>query len=390
MAQRRIGYRSHGGERLSEIGVGCYAVGGVYGPRDPEAFIGVLRRAYELGVTFFDTADVYGPGEEVLGRAVAPFRGEVWIATKVGASADGKPNCSRAHVLASCDKSLQRLGAERIDLYQIHMNDPHTPVAETVGALAELKAAGKIRHYGVGHLPLSRVAEYAETGHVFSLLTELSAVSRGALDAALPLCRQCGLALIAFSVTGRGLLTGKIGPRHPFAQDDIRRMDPLFQRERLASGLRIAQRFRQLGQKLDKTPVQVAIAWVLAQPGVTCALTGPSTIAHLEENLGGPGWAMDAPDVAALERLFADEDARLRREQVAGLRSILAGDGAPQELFVDLVYVLETLVELGLATEERILPAFQRLWALRAQPDAAALAGIRAELREAFLASLAG
>ena len=380
-----IQYRTYRGEELSAVGVGCYAVGGAYGAKDPEQFIPMLRRAAELGVTFFDTADIYGPGEEILGRAIAPFRDRVWIATKVGASKGGRPDCSRTHIVASCEKSLQRLGIERIDLYQIHFDDAHTPVAETVGALGELVAAGKIRHYGVGHLSPARVSEYLAGGEVFSILTELSAVARGALHRITPLCRTHGVGMIAFSVTGRGMLTGKIGPDTSFGTDDIRRLDPLFQRARRASGLRIAEQLRRLGERYGKSPAQVAIAWVLAQTGVVCALTGPSTLAHLEENLGGAGWAIDATDVTALDRCLQAEDERLRREQIAELREILRADAPSARPFADLVYTLETLVELGLAQEQEIMPAFQQLWGLRNSSDLSDLAQIHAGLREQFL-----
>jgi aryl-alcohol dehydrogenase-like predicted oxidoreductase len=145
-------------------------------------------------------------------------------------------------------------------------------------------------------------------GQVFSALTELSAVTRGALERNLPLCRDHGVGVIAFSVTGRGLLTGKIGPGYTFEEGDIRRIDPLFQRERLASGLRVLQKLKALGERYGRMPVQVAIAWVLAQPQVVCALTGPSTVTHLEENVGGTGWTLEADDLAALERFFAREN----------------------------------------------------------------------------------
>ncbi|HDQ73233.1 MAG TPA: aldo/keto reductase [Chloroflexi bacterium] len=385
-----MAYRTYRGERLSKIGVGCYGVGGAYGEKDPQQYVGVLRRAAELGVTFFDTADVYGPGEEVLGQALAPFRDRVWIATKVGASESGKPDCSRAHVVASCEQSVRRLGVERIDLYQIHFDDPCTPVDETVGALEELAAAGKIRYYGVGHLSPARVAEYLATGNVFSALVELSGVARGALRRTAPLCRARGVGLIAFSVTGRGMLTGQIGPDTAFEPGDIRRLDPLFQRARRASGLRVADEMRQLGERYGKSPVQVAIAWVLAQPGVICALTGPSTVAHLEENLGGSGWTLDADDLAALDHFLDTEEERLRREQVDELRAILQSKTPGEQPFADLVYVLETLVELELAEETEVIPAFQQLWPQRADPDPATLAGIRAALRERFLSTLEG
>jgi len=382
----------HKAERISEIGIGCYALSGVYGKKDPEQFTGLLRRAYDLGVTFFDTADVYGPAEEILGRAVAPFRDRVWIATKVGARADGKPDCSAEHVLSSCDQSLRWLQTDYIDLYQIHFNDPDTPVEETVGALEKLKAAGKIRHYGVGHLPPPRIEAYFAAGEVFSVLVELSAVARGARHGVLLLCREYGVGVIAFSVTGRGLLTGKIGPEHVFEEDDIRRIDPLFQRERFASGLRVVERFQALAEKHGKTPVQVAIAWVLSQSGIVCALTGPSTTPHLEENLGASGWAIAPDDLAELERFFEDEDERVQQEQIRNIRAILEQELDSESAFADLVYVFETLAELEFATEAEIMPLFQRLWPLRKQRDASALETMReiqAELRHRFLPALA-
>ena len=385
-------YRVHQSERLSEIGLGCYAVSGAYGSRDGEAFVDLLRQAYERGVTFFDTAGAYGPAEEILGRAVAPFRHQVWIATKVGTGEDGRRDCSAGQVVASCDQSLRKLGTDYIDLYQVHFDDPDTPVAETVGALEQLRAAGKIRTYGVGHLPASRLEAYFVEGQVFSALVELSAVAQGARTRSLPLCRAHGVGAIAFSTTGRGLLTGQIGPQPSFEEGDIRRIDPLFQRERLASGLRIAQRLRELGETLGKTPAQVAIAWVLAQPGVVCALTGPSTLPHLEENLGASGWTIDPEELASLEQFLAEEAERLHREQIAGLRAILDQPLPPGQAFADLVYLLETLVEMDLAEEHTILATFQQLWGLRGQQDAAALPEMQAlqtELRDRFAADLA-
>lgn len=385
-------YRMHTGESLSEIGLGCYALSGVYGHEAPEEFIDLFRQAYELGVTFFDTADVYGPAEEILGRAVAPFRDQVWVATKVGARSSGGADCSAEHVRASCEASLERLGTEVIDLYQIHFDDPHTPVGETIEALEQLKAAGKIRHYGVGHLPAPRLRAFFEAGDPFSELTELSAVARGRRERILPLCQDYDVGVIAFSVTGRGLLAGAIRPNHVFEPGDIRRIDPLFQHERFTSGLRVAEKFRTLGTKYGKTPVQVAIAWVLAQPGVICALTGPSTRPHLEENLGGSGWAIAPDDLAELERFFQREDDWLCRQQVQSLEHILTQRLEPESAFNDLVYALEALAELKLAEEKEILPLFQQLWALRKQQkDAAALEHmetIQTELCQRFLPTL--
>jgi aryl-alcohol dehydrogenase-like predicted oxidoreductase len=391
--EKEMQTRTHQGETLSEIGIGCYALSGVYGKKEPGQFAALLRRAYELGVTFFDTAGVYGPAEEVLGRAVAPFRDKVWIATKVGARPDGSLDCSAAAVHSSCGRSLQQLQTDYIDLYQIHFDDPNTPPAETVEALEALKTEGKIRYYGVGHLAPPRLEAYLAIGEPFSALAELNGASRRARDRVLPLCREHGLGMIAFSVTGRGLLTGKIRPGHVFAKGDIRGIDPLFQRERFASGLRVAEAFRDLGFRYGKTPVQVAIAWVLAQPGVICALTGPSTIAHLEENLQAAGWSMDPQELAELERLFDREDSWVQEEQARNVRGILEGESEVEDLFADLVYVLEAVVEMELAEEKQILPFFQRLWALRGRRDVAAcerMQRLQADLRDRYLPALVG
>jgi aryl-alcohol dehydrogenase-like predicted oxidoreductase len=384
-------YRFHNGEKISKIGLGGYSLSGVYGEKDPAVFLGVIRRAYDLGVNFFDVADIYGPAEKILGQAVSPFREKVLIATKVGWGAEGKPDCSSGHVRASCDKSLKCLGTDYIDLYQIHFDDPETPTDETVEALEKLKAEGKIRHYGVGHIQPESMKAYFNAGTIFSVMMEFSAVARSAREKKLPLCQENGVAVIAFSVTGRGLLTGKVKLGHTFGEGDIRRIDPLFQRERFASGLRVAERFRIFSQEYGKTPVQVALAWVLAQPGITCALTGPSTIHHLEENLGAMGWSLASSDLEELDRFLAEEDHRLQHEQKQSIRAILGSKLVPDNAFTDLVYVFETLVENNWTTEKAIMPLFSKLYALRRQEGIAVLEKmniVQAELREQFLPNL--
>jgi hypothetical protein len=234
---------------------------------------------------------------------------------------------------------------------------------------------------------------YFAAGRVFSTLVELSAVARGARERILPLCREHGAGVIAFSTTGRGLLTGKIGPQSAFEKGDLRRIDPLFQRERLASGQQITERFRELGEKYGRTPAQVAIAWVLAQPGIVCALTGPSTLPHLEENMGGSGWTISDEDLAGLEQFLAEEDARLHQEQTTSVCAILGQPLQPANAFADLVYALETLVEADFAAEHEILPLFHQLWGLRGRNDAPTLqqmGAIHSELHEQFAPHLPG
>ncbi len=379
-------YREHRGLTLSAIGVGGYALAGAYGPVDRGEFLVLLRRAHDLGVTFFDTAGNYGDAEAVLGEAVRPFRNEVILATKVGSPEGAPPRLDREAVETACRRSLQRLGTDRIDLLQVHFDDPATPVEETVAALEGLRVAGLISHYGVGHLPAPRVARYLEVGQPFSILMELSAAARESRRTLLPLCGGAGPAAIAFSVTGRGLLTGTIGPNPTFEEGDIRNFDPLFQRARLASGRRIAEHLGSLARALGRTPAQVAIAWVLAQPGIACALTGPRRLAHLEENLGGSGWRLPTEALTDMETLFAQEDATLAGEEAATVDAILAG---PLPLdstaaFRDLVYAVETAVTLGRATEDAIRPAFFDLFPLQERLEGAgpALESIRARLRD--------
>lgn len=379
-------YRQHGGIELSEVGVGCYGLSGAYGPKDPGAYRRMLQRACELGVNLFDTADAYGPAEEVLGQAIAPYRDRVYIATKVGGKGGFRPgSLEREEVRRACEESLRRLQTDRIDLYQVHFDDPITPVAETVSALEELVREGKIRHYGVGHLPLDRVAEYLAEGHVFSVLMELSAVARQALGTLLPLCRQHGVGAIAFSVTGRGLLTGRYAAGHRFEAGDIRNFDPLFQRERCESGLRVASMLAEVGRRHGRTPAQVAIAWVLAQPGVVSALVGPSTVPHLEEDLGGSGWQLPPGELAEIDAFLAQEDAWLLEAQRGSVRRILSEPlpAEPAQAVSDLAYVLETAVVLGLAREEAVMPLFRALYPIWRAPgpgDRPALEDIQRQL----------
>jgi aryl-alcohol dehydrogenase-like predicted oxidoreductase len=361
-------YRKHRGLSVSEVGVGCYALSGVYGAKDVNAFKQMLRHAFDLGVNFFDTAEAYGDAERVLGEVVHPYRDEVVIATKVGIREGLTPNLSKEYVHAACSRSLEQLHLDYIDLYQVHFDDPSTPVEETVEALEELVRGGKIRYYGVGHLPVDRIETYCRVGKPFSVLMELNAAARSARDQLLPLCRKHKLGAIAFSTTGRGLLTGKIRPGTVFPSGDLRRMDPMFQRERFQSGLRIAEKLAALGKEQSKTPAQVAIAWVLVQQGIISALTGPSNISHLEENTGASGWTLPSSALAALERFLAEEEKQMQNKQQVSLRRILTVPlpQNPSQALSDLVYVIETAVELGKLGENDVMPILRDLLPLRA------------------------
>ena len=368
-------YRIHDGVSISEVGVGCYALGGAYGEKDFGEFRRMIVRAHELGVNYFDAADAYGDAEVVLGKAVMPFRKDVLIATKVGVAGGKGPDLSASYVKAACERSLKRLQTDYIDNYQVHFDDPDVPAEETVGALKELVSEGKIRRYGIGHLPVERVEEYLGRGQAFSVLMELSAVSRTSRTGLLPLCRRFGAAAIAFSVTGRGILTGKIDEKTHFEEGDIRNIDPLFQRENLASGLRVATKLAVIAKRYGKTPAQAAVAWALSQPGIVCALTGPSTVAHLEENLGGSGWSFHIEDSHAFETFLNLEEERLRRERNVSIDSIL-NRPLPKETgqaFKDLVYAAETATLVGRLQETAAEEFFIALMMIRDALDEAAI-----------------
>lgn len=365
---------------------------GVYGPKDVKEFKRMIGRAFELGVNLFDTAEGYGGAEEILGEAVKPFRDEILIATKVGIRGGYKPNLSREYILEACERSLKRLQTDYIDLYQIHFNDHTTPVGEVIEALEELAERGRIRHYGLGHLPVEVVKKYCMIGRPFSVLAEFSAASRGSYGELFPLYQRYNLGIIAFSTTGRGLLTGRFKEKPDFEEGDIRRLDPLFQRERYEHGLRVHKKLAELGRRLGKTAIQVAIAWVLNHSGIICALTGPSTIGHLEENVGGSGWVIPHREWQELETYLKREDKWLRMEQKLSIEAILSEPlQKPQKAFRDLLYAIETAITLNLISEKQMLPIFYELYQLRGKLDekeaGSELARIQKRLRDLGLSN---
>ncbi len=344
----------------SEIGIGTYCLSGVYGRVDTDAVLRTLRRAYELGITFFDTGPGYGDAEKVLGEATRPFRGDIIISTKVAGAMTERP-LAYENIIASCERSLERLGVERIDLYGIHFDDGGTPVEEVVRAFDRLKAAGKIRFCGLGHVFAGRARAYFEQGGFCSVMGELSAVSTGYYRRILPLVRGSRAGYLGFSVTGRGLLAGAVRGRAGLEEGDIRHIDALFAGERLESALRIAGKMAETARAVGATPAQVAVRWVLNREGVVCAITGPSSEEHLEENAGACAVRGDTDAFKALED-FIDEEARAAEARLrAEIESVLRRPFVGREGIPDLVYVAENMGEVGIAPEESLIPAFKRL-----------------------------
>ncbi len=353
---------------ISQVGMGCYALSGAYGGTDISTYKKVLLHARKHGVNYFDTAPAYGPkAERILGKIIKPDREEMYVSTKVGMKNEIEPILSYEHVISSCENSLRELDTDYIDFYFVHYADINTPIEETLNALQDLQSDGKIVHYGISHLSQENASSYFKKGNIGAVMMELSPVARSALDTLLPICRDEGIAGIAFSVTGRGVLTGRYNRNSSFQDIDIRNIDPLFKYTRSESALRIVDELKELGKKYDKTPVQIAIRWVLSQPGIVCALTGPSKKEHLEENIGGSGWEIYHEDMDHIDDVLKREDDFLDREEPRLIKSILSNPlpNDSSEAISQLVYVLEVAAQRNMAKESQILPIFQKLWSLK-------------------------
>ncbi len=375
-----MNYNKYERKELSEIGMGCYALGGAYGPVNKRRYKEVLQHAYDLGVNLFDTADTYGPkAEEVLGDAVAPFREEINISTKVGIKEGYKADMSYDSVMSACDESLERLDTSYVDFYFVHFDDPDTPVERTIGALEDLKMDGKIDNYGLSHLPMERVKEYVEEGDITISMLELSAVSRDSMKEPLPFYRDHNIGAFAFSVTGRGILTGKFEETPQFQPGDIRNMDPLFKYARFESAQRITDKMEEIGDKYDKSPVQVAINWVINQDGIITALTGPSSIEHLEENVGGSGWELYQDDLQELDSFIEEEKDRLEETEPKMVQKILTKELSEDknDAFNDLVYAMETSITHDMVSEKKMMPLFQKLMTMRKSEKGLTVKGLK-------------
>ena len=278
-----------------------------YGPGDEQESIATLRRALDLGVTFLDTADVYGLGrnEELVGKVIRGRRHEVVVATKFGIVRDmngnylgvnGRPE----YVQQACDASLRRLGVEQIDLYYQHRVDPDTPIEETVGGLAELVKAGKVRYLGLSEAGPATIRRASATHPIAALQTEYSLLSREPEEEIIPTCRALGIAFVAYSPLGRGFLTGQIRRIEDLAPDDWRRTSPRFQGENFQRNLDLVERIREIATQKRCTPSQLALAWLLAQGEDIVPIPGTKRHAHLEENVGAVEIVLTESDFAQI------------------------------------------------------------------------------------------
>jgi len=302
-----------GGVTAGAVGLGCMSFSGAYGGFDGVDPTEVIRRALDLGVTMLDTADAYGPGtsEQVIGEAIKGRRDEVVVATKFGivgpprpghpGDVDGTPE----YVRTAIDGSLQRLGVDHVDLYYQHRADPNVPIEETVGAMAELVAAGKVRHLGLSEAAAGTIRRAAAVHPIAALQSEWSLWSRDIEDEVVPTCRELGIGLVAFSPLGRGFLTGRITSYDELPERDMRRVHPRFQGDAFDANLASVDTVREIADAHGVVPGQVALAWVLAQGPDAIPIPGTKRVAYLEENAAAAAVELSADDLARLDAVTA-------------------------------------------------------------------------------------
>jgi aryl-alcohol dehydrogenase-like predicted oxidoreductase len=307
MERRSLGQ----GLAVSAIGLGCMGMSEFYGARDEQEALETIHRALDLGVTFLDTADVYGPftNEKLIARAIAGRREEVQLATKFGNSRGESGEWlgirgDADYVRQACEASLERLGVDHIDLYYQHRVDKSTEIEETVGAMAELVEAGKVRHIGLSEASPETIRRAHAVHPVTALQTEYSLWSRDPEDEIFPTVRELGIGFVAYSPLGRGFLSGRITSPEDLDPDDFRRRNPRFQDENFARNLELVERVREIAEGKDVTPAQLALAWVLRQGDDIVPIPGTKRASYLEENARAAEVELSDEDLVRIEDAF--------------------------------------------------------------------------------------
>ena len=327
MDQRHLGSE---GLVVSELGLGCMGMSEFYGTGDEEESIATIHRAIELGITFLDTADMYGPftNEKLVGKSIADRRDEVVLATKFGnvrgedgsfRGVSGRPD----YVREACDASLSRLGVDHIDLYYQHRVDPETPIEETVGAMKELVETGKVRYLGLSEAGTETIRKAHAVHPISALQSEYSLFTREVEDEILPTVRELGIGFVPYSPLGRGFLTGRWRSIEDMPENDTRSARfPRFAEENFQKNLELADRVREVADGKGITPGQLALAWLLAQGNDIVPIPGTKRRKYLEDNAGAAGVTLTADDLASIEEAMPRGSAAGERYSEAQMRAI--------------------------------------------------------------------
>jgi aryl-alcohol dehydrogenase-like predicted oxidoreductase len=320
MKYRTLG---HSPLKVSAVGLGCMGMSAYYGGRDRDESIRTLNRALDLGVNFLDTSDAYGAGanEELIGSVLQGRRDEAVLATKFGirtagpndTSATATIDSSPEYAVQACDASLARLGVDVIDLYYLHRRNPDVPIEDTVGAMAGLVAAGKVRHLGLSEVSAATLRAAHAVHPITALQTEYSLWERGVEAEILPTARELGVSLVAYSPVGRGFLSGAIASIDDLDEADYRRNDPRFVGANLAANLALVEQVQTLAEKIGVTGVQLALAWLLSRGDDVVPIPGTKRVKYLQENSAAVDLTLTAEQLASLE-------AALPADRVAGER----------------------------------------------------------------------
>ncbi len=316
------------GPEVSEIGLGCMGMSAFYGATDEQESTATIHRALDLGCNFLDTSDMYGPhtNEELVGRAIAGRREEVFLATKFGIkltpgnpprrSIDGSPD----YVRSACDASLKRLEVDQIDLYYQHRVDPSTPIEETVGAMAQLVAEGKVRHLGLSEANAATIRRAHAVHPITAVQTEYSLWTREVELEILPTLKELGIGLVAYSPLGRGFLAGRFSSPKELDEGDFRRLGPRFSGENLQRNLQIAQAVRELAAQKGITAGQLALAWLLSRDPHVVPIPGTKRISYLEENLAAADVSLSEQEAGQIAEALPDAAGERYDEQ--GMRTL--------------------------------------------------------------------
>ena len=323
-----MNHRTLGTLSVSAIGLGCMGMSEFYGKTDEAESLATIDRALARGCTFLDTADVYGPftNERLVGRAIAGRRDEVTLATKCGIVRDPDDPSRRGisnrpdYIRESCDRSLARLGTDRIDLYYLHRIDPTVPIEDSVGALSELVVQGKVRHIALSEMAPDTLRRAHAVHPVSAVQVEYSLWSRDPEADVLPLCRELGVGLVAYSPLGRGFLTGQITRPSDLAADDFRRHSPRFQGANFDGNLALVDIVRRLASAKGCTAAQLALAWVLAQGNSVVPIPGTKRVKYLDENLDALDIALSAGELASIDAAFPLDVAAGARYHADGMK----------------------------------------------------------------------